>query len=50
MVLKPNALCQYLQMGEIPNNKNECKVNGNLAEMVFYALTMNTRCLVKVKI
>ena len=23
------------EMGEIPNNKNEYKVNGNLAEMVF---------------
>ena len=38
------------EMGDIPNNKNEYKVNGYLAEMGFYALTMNTICLVKVKI
>ena len=50
MLLKTNALYQNLQMGEIPNNKNEYKVSCNLAEMGFYALTMNTICLVKVKI
>lgn len=35
MLLKTNALYQNLQMGEIPNNKNEYKVNGYLVEMGF---------------